>query len=1039
MGAPDTGVVVRGAAQHRPHAGMISIGNVVSVSDGARYFQEAVTESPADYYAARGEAAGLWRGQAAAELGLAGSVRRDDFVRILDGRHPATGDELGRHHATRKDVAFDVTFSLPKSVSLLYALGDDHVREAVLRALDAGATAAHEYLEDHAAWGRIANPQTHAIEHVRAQLVTAAFVHRTARPVTRDGVVAVDPQLHTHLVVASFAKRANGTWGQLHGQQLYAHATAAGAIGQAATRDVLVRELGVRVRTNPNGTFELEGFTPEQLAEFSQRHQQTMAAAEAAGVTSYDGLKVAVLASREAKSAIEPGTDHFEQWRDRAANLGLTPAGVSDLLEQEEVRELRWFDVDTAQAVIGRDENGLTAQASVFSRRELIRSLAGHTPLGMRREQIEELADAILADPAVTTPMVPAQREGEAASEAMERWCDRGMELHYSTPEVVALERRMLRSAVLRGQERTLVIDGGHVRAAIEASGNHLTTDQREMVLGVCTSPAGVIVVEGAAGTGKTTAVRLIREIHTDLGVSVIGCAPSNRAAITLEQEAGVPTFTTASLLYRLRDGERRARGGLVIADECSMLGPDLAELVVRAEQDGAKLVLIGDSAQLQPIDGGALFRSLGDALGRISLTDVVRQRESWDREVLMALRAGNAAPLVRRYLEEGRVHHCPDEFSRVATIAADWVAASAEGHEVITIALERAAVAELNAVTREAAVEAGLVARAGVRRVSVDHVGHKNVPLGDLEFAVGDRVLLVGRTQRHRGLVKGLRGTVVETAADGTLGVETAEKRRVTVPPDYAGVAHGYALTAHRAQGATADIVLVHSSDAADRHWHYVALSRHRLRAAYYDVAPQPRDTDGVHHGHPVDPSWTDERLIASMEHEAPKPSTLDYPAAYARQLVETRAGSGANGAATEPPTDKQLEALRDNGRLEDLPPAATRIHASLVLDGLFGHPAGETAQRWLTDSGTPPDEAGTAVAAAMEEVAASRGQSQIRDSWHGVMYRHRPQRGANSAEEELAKLREATRRRRRFAYYVQPEDPGPHQAPNRGPGMGW
>jgi conjugative relaxase-like TrwC/TraI family protein len=386
---------------------MISIGNVVSVSDGARYFQEAVAESPADYYAARGEAAGLWRGQAAAGLGLVGRVHRDDFVRILDGRHPATGDELGRHHAARKNVAFDVTFSLPKRVSLLYALGDNPVREAVLRALDAGATAAHEYLEEHAAWGRIANPQTHAIEHVRAQLVTAAFVHRTARPVTRGGVVTVDPQLHTHLVVASFAKRANGTWGQLHGQQLYAHAAAAGAIGQAATRDALVRELGVRVRTNPNGTFELEGFTPEQLAEFSQRHQQAMAAAGAAGVTSYDGMKVAVLASREAKSAIEPGTDHFEAWRDRAAPLGLSPRSVSDLLDQEQVRELRWFDVDTAQAVIGRDEGGLTAQASVFSRRELIRSLAAHTPLGMRREQIEELADAILADPAVTTPMVP--------------------------------------------------------------------------------------------------------------------------------------------------------------------------------------------------------------------------------------------------------------------------------------------------------------------------------------------------------------------------------------------------------------------------------------------------------------------------------------------------------------------------------------------------------------------------------------------------------------------------------------------------------
>jgi conjugative relaxase-like TrwC/TraI family protein len=119
---------------------VISIGNVVSVRAGVRYFDEALAEKPADYYAARGEAPGVWRGRAAAALGLDGRVQRADFTRVLEGRHPGTGEELGRHHATAKNAAFDVTFSLPKSVSLLYALGDERVQRAVMRALDAGAS-----------------------------------------------------------------------------------------------------------------------------------------------------------------------------------------------------------------------------------------------------------------------------------------------------------------------------------------------------------------------------------------------------------------------------------------------------------------------------------------------------------------------------------------------------------------------------------------------------------------------------------------------------------------------------------------------------------------------------------------------------------------------------------------------------------------------------------------------------------------------------------------------------------------------------------
>jgi conjugative relaxase-like TrwC/TraI family protein len=1009
---------------------VISIGNVVAVRDGVRYFHEAMAQTPADYYSARGEAAGRWRGAGGEQLGLVGDVRREDLTRVLEGRHPATGEKLGRHHGKRKNVAFDVTFSVPKSVSLLYALGDADVQRAVLRALDAGAEAAHAYLVQHAAWGRALNPATGVVERLRAQVITASFVHRTARPVTRDGTVTVDPQLHVHLLVASSVLRASGVWGQLDSAPLYSHAAAAGAIGQAAARDVLVRELGVRVRTRPNGTFELEGFSEEQLAEFSQRHRQALAAAAAAGITSLHGEKIAVLDSREAKSAVAPGTDHFANWRERAATVGLSPAIVSDLLGREQVRELRWFDVHTAQQIVGRGEGGLTAQASVFTRRDLVRTLAAHAPLGMQREPIEELADAILADAAVTTPMLPRRAAGDSRDESMACWVRRGLELHYSTPDVVALERRMLASAVARQHEGTLVVATAEVERALDSAAVALTGDQRAMVLGVCTSPAGVVVVEGAAGTGKTTAVRLVRDLHVDAGVPVIGCAPSGRAAVTLEDEARVPTFTTASLLRRLREGEHLAGGGLVIADECSMLGPDLAEMVLRAEQDGAKLVLIGDSEQLQPIDGGSLFASLGDQLGRISLTEVVRQQERWDREVLMALRAGQATPLVRRYIEEGRVAECADQPARIATMAAQWVAAARGGDDVISVARERAVVAELNAVTRAVAVHEGLVAAVGVRRACVDRVGQVDVSLGRLEFAVGDQALLVGANDRRRGLVKGLRGTVVETKQDGSLTLETQAGQRIAVPPDYAGVSHGYALTAHRAQGATVDVALVHGTDAADRQWQYVALSRHRVSATYFDVALPRADADGVHHEHSVDTPDLEARLVAALSRDGSKPTTLDYPAAYDRQLLAAHAASGPAGGVGAAPTEAQLAILGDHGAMDDLPPSATWVHASLVIDGLLGTPVGEQARVWLREAGAPADGSGRAIAVAMADVAASRGVSRIRDARPEAM---RGQvKGATGG-------RGAPRRTARIGYpVVDPEMATPPHAQTAGRGVG-
>jgi conjugative relaxase-like TrwC/TraI family protein len=150
---------------------------------------------------------------------------------------------------------------------------------------------------------------------VRARLVMAEFVHRTARPVTdpATGTVTVDPQLHTHLTVPNWAQRPDGTWGQLYSEPVYRHAAAAGAIAQAEWRDRLVRELGISTVVDGKGYFAIVGITEAQRREFSRRSQQIDAAARAMAIESASGREVATLDTRESKHEIAATEDLFAQ------------------------------------------------------------------------------------------------------------------------------------------------------------------------------------------------------------------------------------------------------------------------------------------------------------------------------------------------------------------------------------------------------------------------------------------------------------------------------------------------------------------------------------------------------------------------------------------------------------------------------------------------------------------------------------------------------------------------------------------------------
>src|SRR2546426_2378405 len=240
---------------------------------------------------------------------------------------------------------------------------------------------------------------------------------------------------------------------------------------------------------------------------------------------------------------------------------------------------------------------------------------------------------------------------------------------------MIAVERRMLAVAVARRATGVTQVPPAVVAQALDRVGQ-LTEGQRQLITAVCSSGDGVTVVEGAAGTGKSAAAGVCREILESRGHRVVGCAVAGRAAVGLQEEAGFPCCTVEAMLRFLRT-ERLRPGSVLVVDEAGMVGSrTVAELVELTARDDAKLVLIGDPAQLQPIHAGAGLRALGEALGRVRLTENIRQAEAWERQALTVLRQGESAAVVRWYLEHERVRVARNAWERRQQVVDDHLAA---------------------------------------------------------------------------------------------------------------------------------------------------------------------------------------------------------------------------------------------------------------------------------------------------------------------------------------------------------------------------
>lgn len=775
---------------------MLSIGKLGIGQE--RYYSEKVAEGAEDYYSGEGEAEGCWIGDAAEELGLAGEVDADQLKAMLTGLHPATGEPLTGTQGTPAKGSvpgFDLTFSAPKSVSMLWALGSEVERSAVLSAHERAIEAALHYMQREACWTRRG---AGGKEFVHGNgFLGAAYRHRSSR--------AGDMQLHTHNLIANATKGPDGRWTRLYHPAIYNHAKTAGYIYEAQLRHELARSLGIRWQEVRNGIAEIAGFDDAWLRGFSTRRAQIL---EAAGEgASLKARQLANLTTREAKEEIAR-PDLFARWQEKAEEISV---------DLDRVRG-RWREWTGERKVLTVEQidREVTAGASHFDRREVIQAFGQLLRDGGEAAEIEAGADAFLASDAVL-------QVGEGPGGP-----------RYTTRRVWELERQAL-ATVERMRREGADPAGEMVAGRVIGQRPTLKADQRAMIQRLLTAREGVVIVIGEAGTGKTYAIVAAAEGWAQVGIELRAAAPTWRAANVMRSE-GLAATSIASLLRELDGPDSRGlrEGSVLLIDEAGMVdSATTARLIAHADAAGAKLVLVGDNQQLTEIGAGGMLGALAERTEPIYLDEVIRHRHDAEREGAKLIREGEGREALTLYRSEERVIVAPNAEARREAMVRDWAEAFAGGDDALMVAKRNVDVARLNEQARAVMKEQG-------------RLGEHEIEVADLRFAAGEQII-TRVNDRRQDIYNRERWQVAEVnAANRKMTLEGIDQaRRVEVGAAYLdranpygdapAIEHAYAVTTYCAQGTTVDRAYVMADPSMDKQELYVAASRSREETYLY------------------------------------------------------------------------------------------------------------------------------------------------------------------------------------------------------------
>ena len=691
---------------------MLSIGAIASAAQGASYYER-------DGYYAKDDPehreASAWAGRGAEDLGLKGPVDPDTFRGVLEGRVPDGSDtRLGRRgkngdmlHRPGRDLAF----SAPKSVSLAALVGGDG---RIVEAHDRAVAATLGWIEKNAAETRMKDPETGTMGRAGGQkIVAATFRHDTSRN--------LDPQLHTHAVLANMVRGGDGRWRSMANEKLYASKMLLGALYRSELASSLTR-LGYGIeKTHADGRFEIAGVSRDAIEAFSTRRAEIEAAMTERGLgASADNPRVAeraALMTRAGKRGVDRG-ELGGVWERQAADLGLDAralaAGAAEK-SSERARESAAAEpaagpgMDRGAAVPALDDGGGTGQRGVSASavnaplpkpdaahdrtKGSGREAAAKTPPAAEavawatahlseREAVFGRADllaAVLSHAPGRVTIAEAEREVAVLEKAgaLHAVNAPGAEDSLATAKTVAEERETVAS-MHAGQGRGKAPMRGWMVQGYLNKGP-LTAGQKEAVKLILSAKDRTVGIQGYAGTGKTTMLDRARALAEKKGWRMMGLAPSASAVRTLASEAGIESETLQRFLARnagVSEGRLTKKGAkemraafsktILVVDEGSLASTVQARDLLRIANEIRipRVVLVGDAKQLDAVDAGKPFAQLQAAGMKTAVMDeIMRQR---DPDLKQAVEASIKGEIGKAFEKLG---------SNVAEVKADNIA----------------------------------------------------------------------------------------------------------------------------------------------------------------------------------------------------------------------------------------------------------------------------------------------------------------------------------------------------------------------------